>query len=391
MTSRPLKAQGLLLLAFAVAFGVALQTPFNAAAQQAGAPAPEVAVVIVEPRPLPIYAELTGRTVAYRVAEVRPQVSGILLERRFEEGGVVTAGQPLYQIDPAIYDAAVQSAEAALAKAQAVLRTAQATADRYSKLVKTSAVSQQAYDDAIGELGQAKADVLVARAALDRARIDSEHTLVNAPIGGRVGKSHVTEGALVTANQAETLVTITQLNPIYVDVTQSAAELMALRQNVATGAVASDGKLPVQLTVGDWDSPYGLTGQLAFTDVTVDETTGTVLLRAVFPNPEEILLPGMFVRAKIQQGVRENAILVPQQALIRQADGSAAVWVVGDDDTVSPRPVTASRAIDDSWLITRGLSGGERVVTAGLQSLRPGAKVRVAGPEAAAAAPAKAG
>lgn len=391
MTFRLPKALGLPLLAFAVAFGAGQTAPSMALAQQAGAPAPEVAVVTVEPRPLPIHAELTGRTVAYRVAEVRPQVTGILLERRFEEGGTVTAGQPLYQIDPAIYDAAVQSAEAALAKAQAVLRTAQATADRYAKLVKTSAVSQQAYDDAFGELGQAKADVLVARAALDRARIDAEHTLVDAPIGGRVGKSHVTEGALVTANQAEPLVTITQLDPIYVDVTQSAADVMALRQNVATGAVASDGKVPVQLTIGSWDTPYAETGHVAFTDVTVDETTGTVLLRAVFPNPDGILLPGMFVRAKVQQGVRENAILVPQQALIRQADGSAAVWVVGDDDTVAPRPVTAARAIDQSWLITQGLNGGERVVTGGLQNLRPGAKVRVAAPETAATTPARSG
>lgn len=344
-----------------------------------GPPEPvEVSVVTVQEERLPLYTELPGRTAAYRVAEVRPQVSGIVLKRLFDEGSEVAAGQQLYQIAPTSYEVAVQGAQADLARARANLRSAETRAARYSALVKVDAVSRQNYDDAMAALDQAKAQVLVAEAAVETARINLEYTKVYAPIGGRIGKSNVTEGALVTAHQAGPMAIITQLDPIYVDLRQSSAELMELRS--AAGAAALEKPPAVHLLLDGADRPYEQVGQLQFADVTVDPTSGAVQLRAVFPNPHKTLYPGLFVRARVDRGVRENAILLPQQALVRNPDGTSSVWVVGPDAKVEPRPVRVERAIGDKWLVESGLRHGDRVVVAGLQKVQPGAEVRVAAP-----------
>lgn len=339
-----------------------------------------VSVTTLTAERVPLSVELPGRTSAFRIAEVRPQVSGIVLERLFEEGSEVKSGQQLYQIDPATYRAAVRSAEADLARARANLKSVQAKAVRYADLVKINAISRQDYDDAVAAQDQAKADILVAQAALETARINLEYTKVYAPISGHIGKSSVTEGALVTASQSTPIATITQLDPIYVDLSQSITDLMRLRQAMSSGQVerGESGGTPVTLMLDGTAQTYGQTGQLKFSDVTVDETTGSVQVRAVFPNPEQALYPGLFVRARIAQGVRDNALLVPQQAVVRNPDGSAAVWVVGADGKVAQRPVVTAQSVGDKWLIESGLQAGERVVTEGLQRLRPGAEVLVA-------------
>lgn len=336
----------------------------------------EVGIVAVQPENLPLTAELPGRTAAYRVAEIRPQVTGIVLKRLFTEGSEVKAGQQLYQIDPATYQAAVQSAQADLAKARANLKSIEAKAARYADLVQINAVSRQDYDDVVASLEQAKAQIMVAQAALETARINLEYTRVYAPITGRIGKSLVTEGALVTANQPNALATITQLDPIYVDLSQSSAELMQLKQSLSAGKAQEAERATVSLMLDGMDQPYAHTGELQFSDVTVDQSTGAVQLRALFPNPDKQLYPGLFVRARVEQGVRENALLVPQQALIRKPDGSSMVWVVGPDNKVVARPVVAAQAVGDRWLVTDGLQSGDRVVTTGLQKIGPGVEVR---------------
>lgn len=355
----------------------------------AGPPPAEVTVLTLTPKTVPLVTELPGRTSAYRVAEIRPQVSGIVQKRLFEEGGQVKAGQQLYQIDPATYQAALQSAQADLVKARASLKSVEAKAERYADLVKINAVSKQEYDDIVASLDQAKAAILVAQAQVDTARINVGYTKVYAPIDGIIGKSSVTEGALVTANQTTALATVTQLDPIYVDVSQSSSDLMRLRQSIAAGQVqkGQGDQAPVTLTLDGSAQTYGHAGQLKFSDVTVDPSTGAVQIRAVFPNPDRLLYPGLFVRARVEQGARDNAVLVPQRALVRNADGSAAVWVVGADNKVTPRPVTTKQVVGDSWLIDQGLAGGDRIVVEGLQKIRPGAEVR---PVEAGAAPAAA-
>jgi len=370
--------------------------------QQGAAPAapppPEVTVQTLATQTVPLYTDLPGRTAAYRVAEVRPQVSGIVLKRLFTEGSEVQAGQQLYQIDPSTYQAAVQSAMADLAKARATAKSVEAKAARYADLVKINAVSKQDYDDAVASLDQAKADIMVAQAAVDTAKINLEYTKVYAPISGRIGKSAITEGALVTANQTTPMSTLTQLDPIYVDVSQSSSDLMRLRQAVSAGLLQKGqaDQAPVTLTLDGSTQAYKHNGQLQFADVTVDETTGAVQVRAVFPNPDKELYPGLFVRARVEQGVRENALLVPQRATVRLPDGSAAVWVVGADNKVATRPVQTAQAVGDAWLINSGLQAGERIVIEGLQKIRAGAEVRPVDPTAAAApagqaAPAAAG
>lgn len=377
----------LMALAVLLALGACDDKQKQAGGHAQGGPVP-VSVVTVERQAVPLSTELPGRTSAYRVAEVRPQVSGIVLKRLFEEGTDVKAGQQLYQIDPSTYQAAVQSANADLAKARATLKSTEAKAVRYADLVQINAVSRQDYDDVVATQDQARAQVLVAQAALETARINLEYTKVYAPISGRIGKSSVTEGALVTANQIAALATITQLDPMYVDVSQSSAELMRLRQAVAAGTVQQgETQAAVRLIVDGAGKPYGQDGKLKFSDVTVDQTTGAVQLRAVFPNPAGELYPGLFVRARVEQGVRDNAILIPQQALVRNPDGSAAVWVVGADNHVVPRPVAVGNAVGDKWLVETGLEAGDRVVTAGLQKIRPGAEVSIAAPVAAASQP----
>jgi len=348
----------------------------------------EVAVITVAPEALTLTTELPGRTAAYRVAEVRPQVTGIIQKRLFTEGGEVQAGQQLYQIDPAPYQATLESAKADIVKAQANLKSVEAKAARYADLVKINAVSRQDYDDQIATLDQARAQILVAKAAFESARINLDYTKVYAPISGRIGKSSVTEGALVTASQATTLATVTQLDPIYVDVSQSSAELLRLRRAVAAGQVQSGAaaSAPVTLRLDGVDQPYDQPGRMQFSEVTVDPSTGAVLLRVVFPNPRQELYPGLFVRTLIEQGVKPDALLVPQQALVRQPDGSAQVWVVGEGNKVAPRPVTAERSVAGRWLITKGLEPGQQVVVEGLQKIRPGVEVKTVPAAAAVAA-----
>ncbi|BAI76355.1 efflux transporter (plasmid) [Azospirillum sp. B510] len=369
----------------------------QAGGQPQGGGPPEVSVVTIEPQRLTVSTELPGRTAAYRVAEIRPQVSGIVLKRLFREGSDVKAGDQLYQIDPATYEASLASAQADVQKAEANLQAARNKAARYSDLVKTSVVSKQDFDDVQASLKQNEAQVSAAKAAYNLANINLNYTKVFAPISGRIGKSAVTEGALVTANQATALATIQQFDPIYVDVTQTASQLMKLRDDMATGRIrpAEPGKIPVTLFLnsnasGD-DTAYPQKGELQFSDVTVDSGTSSVQLRAVFPNPTKELLPGLFVRARVEQGVAENAITVPQAAVARGPDGSARVWVVGADNKVAPRPIKAERPVGNVWLVSDGLAAGERVVVEGLQKVRPGAEVKpVPAQNALAALPEKA-
>ncbi len=331
--------------------------------EQASAPAaPEVGAYTVKAQPLTLTTDLPGRTTASRVAEVRPQVSGILQERLFTEGTEVKKGQPLYQIDPRTY-------EARLARAEANLISAEKLAKRYERLVKTQAVSQQQYDDAYSTWKQAQAEFQV-------ARIDVQYTKVLAPISGRIGRSAVTEGALVTNGQAQPLSTVTQLDPIYVDVTQPITKVLGLRRALESGLLqkTGEGQTEVSLTLDD-GSAYPLAGTLQFSEVNVDASTGAVTLRAEFPNPERKLLPGMFVHAQLKEGVRENAILLPQQAVFRDSRGVANTWVIKADNTVEQREVETLRTVGNAWLIGKGIKDGERVITEGLQRVRNGIAV----------------
>ncbi len=337
----------------------------------------QVGVVTLQPQKVTLYTELAGRTAPYLIAEVRPQVGGIIQKRLFVEGSEVKAGQALYQIDPATYSAALASAKASLTKAQANLYAARLKAERYKDLVSINAVSQQNYDDANAALKQAAAEVESAQAARDTARINLDYTRVTAPISGRIGRSAVTAGALVTANQAASLSTVQQLNPIYVDVTQSSAEHLRLKREMASGQIkrASAGQAKVKLVLDNGD-PYDLEGNLQFSEATVDQGTGSITLRAVFPNPKQDLLPGMYVRALLESGVDEQALLVPQQAVSRNTKGEATVMVLDAEGAAQPRPVRVSRAMGDKWLVESGVQAGDQVVVEGLQRLQPGAKVK---------------
>lgn len=346
---------------------------------QQGAQVPQVTVFVVKSAPLAVTTELPGRTDAFRVAEVRPQVSGIILRRNFVEGSDVKAGDSLYQIDPASYQAAYDSAKGELVKAEAAANIAHLTVKRYVPLVGTQYVSRQEYDQAVANARQADASVTAAQAGVETARINLAYTKVSSPISGRIGKSSVTEGALVTNGQASALATVQQLDPIYVDVTQSSNDFMQLKQS---SLQKGDGTSSVQLLMEN-GQPYAENGTLQFSDVTVDESTGSITLRAVFPNPKHMLLPGMFVRARIDEGVQPNAILVPQQGVTRTPRGDATVLVVNAKEQVETRSVVAPQAIGDRWLITNGLKEGDRVIISGLQKVHPGATV-VATPDSAA-------
>ncbi|PKA30371.1 efflux transporter periplasmic adaptor subunit [Cedecea lapagei] len=346
---------------------------------QQGAQVPQVTVFVVKSAPLAVTTELPGRTDAFRVAEVRPQVSGIILRRNFVEGSDVKAGDSLYQIDPASYQAAYDSAKGELVKAEAAANIAHLTLKRYVPLVGTQYVSRQEYDQAVANARQADASVTAAQAGVETARINLAYTKVSSPISGRIGKSSVTEGALVTNGQASALATVQQLDPIYVDVTQSSNDFMQLKQS---SLQKGDGTSSVQLLMEN-GQPYAEKGTLQFSDVTVDESTGSITLRAVFPNPKHMLLPGMFVRARIDEGVQPNAILVPQQGVTRTPRGDATVLVVNAKEQVETRSVVAPQAIGDRWLITNGLKEGDRVIISGLQKVHPGATV-VATPDSAA-------
>ncbi|HCB4481617.1 TPA: multidrug efflux RND transporter periplasmic adaptor subunit AcrA [Salmonella enterica] len=345
--------------------------------QQGGQQMPEVGVVTLKTEPLQITTELPGRTVAYRIAEVRPQVSGIILMRNFVEGSDIEAGVSLYQIDPATYQATYDSAKGDLAKAQAAANIAELTVKRYQKLLGTQYISKQEYDQALADAQQATAAVVAAKAAVETARINLAYTKVTSPISGRIGKSSVTEGALVQNGQASALATVQQLDPIYVDVTQSSNDFLRLKQELANGSLKQEnGKAKVDLVTSD-GIKFPQSGTLEFSDVTVDQTTGSITLRAIFPNPDHTLLPGMFVRARLQEGTKPTALLVPQQGVTRTPRGDATVLVVGADNKVETRQIVASQAIGDKWLVTDGLKAGDRVVVSGLQKVRPGAQVKV--------------
>jgi membrane fusion protein (multidrug efflux system) len=347
--------------------------PKGPAGPDPNAPA-QVGVVVVRTEPVTLTAELTGRTSAFLVSEVRPQVSGLIKARLFQEGSNVRAGQPLYQIDPATYRASLDSAMAGLAQAQAAANSARLKANRYRELVAINAVSKQDNDDAKAADEQAAANVQVQRAAVEQARINLAYTRVFAPISGRIGKSSVTPGALVTASQANALATVQNLGSIYVDVTQSAADLLKLRQQLEGGAVSTANTAQVDLILED-GSVYPIPGALAFSDITVDPGTESVGLRAVFPNPKGVLLPGLYVRARIRKGIATSGILAPQPAVSRDPKGHATAFVVGAGGKAEPRQLTVTQTVGDKWLVTSGLRPGDQLIVEGLQKVRPGAPV----------------
>ena len=347
--------------------------PKAASPKQSGPP--EVGIVVMKPERVSLTTELSGRTAPQFIAEVRPQVGGIIQKRLFTEGSYVKAGQILYQIDPASYQAAYASAKASQSRAEATLVSLRLTEERYRDLVKIKAVSQQDYDNASAALQPAAAELAIAKSAVETARINLAYTKISAPISGRIGRSTVTDGALVTASQPTALATIQQLDFMYVDVTQSAAELLKLKQNLAKGVLKKSGSAQVKLLLED-GSKYPLTGTLEFAEVTVDRSTGSITLRAIFPNPKQTLLPGMFVRAVVEDGVSEQALLVPQRGVTRNPDGNAVALVVGAEEKVEPRVIKVERTVGDNWLVSEGLKAGDRVILEGIQRARPGTPVK---------------
>jgi membrane fusion protein (multidrug efflux system) len=347
-------------------------------AMMGGGPPPEVTVVDIQPETVTITTELSGRTSAYLVAEVRPQVSGIIQKTLFTEGSEVKEGSVLYQIDPALFKTAYDSAKAALVKAEADMPPAKSKAERYKTLVASRAISQQDYDDAEAALKRAEATLESAKADVEKARINLNFTSIKAPITGRIGKSAVTTGALVTAFQATALATIQKIDPMYVDVTQSSTNLLELKKKLAAGLIKKDtaNQTKVKLVLEDGSS-YPLEGTLKFSDVTVDPGTGSVILRSLFPNPKTTLLPGMFVRTVIEEGVSSNAILVPQQCVTRDAKGGATAMVVDASGMVGVRPLTIDKAVGNKWLVSSGLAAGDKVIIEGLQKVRPGSPAKV--------------
>lgn len=328
------------------------------------APPPQVGVVTLQPQAFTLTSELPGRTSAFRIAEVRPQVNGIILKRLFKEGGDVKAGQQLYQIDPAVYEATLKSAQANFQQTKSI-------SDRYKQLVDEQAVSRQEYDTALANRMQSEA-------SLQSAQINVRYTKVYAPISGRIGRSTFTEGALVTSGQTEPMAAIQQLDPIYVDVTQSSVELLQLRRELESGRLqkVGDNAATVTLTLED-NSEYKQQGTLEFSEVSVDQTTGSVTLRAVFPNPDHTLLPGMFVHAKLQAGVNSKAILAPQQGVTRDSKGTPTAMIVTADNKVEQRQLVVNRTAGAFWLVEKGLNPGDRLITEGLQFIKPGVEVQV--------------
>ena len=370
-TTRILALSGVMLWGLLAAAGCSKKP-----ADTASAP-PEVSVVVTQPQRAQITTELSGRISPHLLAEVRPQVGGIIQKRLFTEGSEVKAGQALYQIDAATYQTAYDSAKAALAKAEGNLIPARLKEERFRELVTIKAVSQQEYDDANALFKQAAAEVAASKAAMEAARINLDYTRITAPISGRIGRSAVTPGALVTASQASPLATIQQLDPVYVDVTQSSAELLRLKRDLAAGSLKNDDASQAKVTLLLEDgSVYPLEGALKFGEVTVDQDTGSITLRALFPNPEQLLLPGMFVRGIVQEGVNEQAILVPQRGVSRNPKGEAMVMVVGAEEKVEPRVIKVSRTVGDNWLVSEGLKAGDRVILEGIQKARPGTQVK---------------
>ncbi len=350
----------------------------NAAAQTPGGgmPPPEVAVVTVQPERIVMTTELPGRLEATRIAQVRARVPGIVLKRTFQEGSDVKAGEVLYRIDPAPYQATYNSAQATLARAEANLAQANLKAQRYKPLVETNAISKQEYDDAVTAQKQTAADVAAAKAAVETAKLNLGYATVNAPISGRIGRALVTEGALVGQGEATPLAMIQQLDPIYVNLTQSASELLQLKRAMESGKLKRVGRDQAKVTLVMEDgTAYPHPGKLLFSDVSVDENTGAVTLRATFPNPDRFLLPGMYARARLEQAVDEKAITVPQQAVMRNQD-NASVMLVGPDGKVKAQPVKTGSAQDDKWIVLDGLKAGDQVIVEGLQKVKPGAPAK---------------
>jgi membrane fusion protein (multidrug efflux system) len=333
-----------------------------------------VGYVVIQQGSAPLEQQLPGRVAAYQISDVRPQVNGVIRQRLFKEGSVVHQGQTLYQIDPSIYNAQAAQAQANLQAARAQAEAARTLAARYKPLVEQQAISKQDYTNAVAQARQADAAVAQNSAALRTAQINQHYTRVPAPISGRVGLSNVTVGALVTANQTDALTTITRLDPVYVDIQQSASDLLALRRALAKGGVVPT-SATVRLTLPD-GSDYGYTGKVEFSQVVVDPNTGTVTLRAVFPNPQALLLPGMFVNAQFAQAIDTSAFLVPQQAVTRDPQGNAALFVVGPGNRAVQRTVVAERTMGPYWVVTQGLAAGEKVITQGTGSLKDGAQIK---------------
>lgn len=357
---------------------LAVSSLLTACGEEAAVPSrmtPQVTIVTLKSEPITLTRELPGRTSPFKVAEVRPQVNGIVKQQLFREGGRVEANQPLYQLDDAIYQADVDNARAILQRANAVMHIARLKADRSEELVSDGAVSKQENDSAEADLQAARADVAAAKAGLHRAEIQLAYARITSPITGRIGKSAVTQGALVTANQAAALATVQQLDPIYVDVTQSAAELVSLRRALEAGTLGDATHLPVRIFLED-GSEFEYKGRLEFAEASVDPSTGSVLLRVVVPNPDHMLLPGMYVRAIAGSGVLEKAILVPQEGIARDPNGTTSAMVVTEENIVAQRTVRVSRTIGNLWLVEEGLHTGDRVIVAGLQKIRPGAPVQ---------------
>ena len=365
--------RSVLILVVALAVGAGCSKKSGVAAP----PRPvEVGVVTLAPTAVTLTKELPGRTSAFRVAEVRARVNGIVLKRSFTEGSDVKEGQQLFAIDPAPYRAALDSARATLARAEANAANARVQAERYTDLVRDNAISKQEYENAIAALKASNADVAAGRAAVQTARINLGYTTVTSPVRGRIGRSAVTEGAYVQQAQATLLATVQQLDPVYVDLTQSSVDALRLRRDLAEGKLesAGQGQAKVKLVLED-GREYGLAGALQFADVTVDPGTGSIALRALFPNPRGELLPGMFVRARLDQGVNPEALLVPQQAVTRDQKGLPTALVVNAEKKVERRQLVTDRAIGDAWLVSAGLKAGEQVIVEGLQKVRPGVEV----------------
>jgi membrane fusion protein, multidrug efflux system len=371
------------------AFLVSALTLLAACGDPPGPPAmgpkgtPQVNVMTVQPQVLPLVTELAGRVSPVQIAEVRPQITGLIQSRNFTEGGMVRAGQVLYEVNPATYRAALDGAQAALAKAEANLASSRLKAGRLKELAAMKAAGQQDADDAAAALLQAEADVASAKASLQTQRINLDYTRITSPIGGRIGRSSVTQGALVTANQATALATVQKLDPVYVDVTQTSAQMLSLGQALASGQITS-GSAKVKLVLEN-GSTYPIEGHLRSSDVTVDQATGAVTLRAEFPNPKGQLLPGMFVRAVVEEGVLPAALLVPQPAVSRDSTGRPVLSVVTADNKLERRAVQTGRAVGSQWLITTGLKAGERVAVEGQDKAQPGAAVEPRPVDAAAA------
>jgi membrane fusion protein (multidrug efflux system) len=367
-------AAGLVLLTL---LATGCSQPAASASEPAGQSAPpQVGVITVRPRVTVRTTELPGRTSAVLTSEVRPQVNGVIQKRLFTEGSEVKEGQQLYQIDPAAYQAAYDNAVAALDKAKAALGTAQAKAVRYKKLIEAEMISRQDYDDVVATAREAQADIVSAEANVEQARINLGYTKVFSPISGRIGHSSVTPGALVTQNQTTALATVTQVDPIYVDLNQSSATLLRLRKEMEAGDIerVADGAAKVTLKLED-GSVYPFSGTLQFTEITVDQGTGTVLLRAQFPNARHLLMPGMYVHAIIQEGTDRNGLTIPQKSVSRNTRGDATVLVVGEDNKVALRVIQIGPAMGNQWIVTAGLQDGDKVLVDGLQNVRPGGVV----------------